>query len=148
MFFGFRMILQSLGMQSDFQPPYFFVPRLATGERVPSGKQGGVGWLIETALPPGEAISWGRLATTIAISLEKKCFIPEMWLCEPHTHLLTRIYRCGKLDQSDNVKKEKLQHIMVRCMIMFLEASSIFTAYPHSSILSTFVNLIVWLVAE
>lgn len=99
---------------------------------------------VSFAPPPWEAISWRRLTITIAISLEKKCFIPEMWLCEPHTHLLTTIYRCGKHDQSDNVKKEKLQHIMLRCVIMSLEAPS----YPHSSILSTFVNLIMWLVQK
>lgn len=60
----------------------------------------------------------------------------------------TRTCRWEKLDQLDNGKKEKLQHTMLRCMVMSLEATSLFIPYPHYSILSTFVNLTVWLVGN
>lgn len=137
------------GMQSDFQAPYFFGLWLATGERMPSGKQYGVGWLIETALPPGvSGIPLRQVSNHHCYQLIEEMF--HSWnvaLWAPSASA-TRTCRWEKLDQLDNGKKEKLQHTMLRCMVTSLEATSLFIPYPHYSILSTFVNLTVWLVGN
>lgn len=112
------------------------MPQLATGERVPSGKQQDVEWLIEATLHWEEVFSWGRL--TDDISITQRCFIPEVCSLGHHPTFASWVCTQEEEDQLGNVRKGEIPPLYVRVDGDAAGTPSSFTLCPHCSIL--FVN--------
>lgn len=118
------------------------MPRLATGERVPSGKQQDVERLIEATLHWEEVFSWGRLTNNISIT--QRCFIPEVCSLGHHPTSASWVCTQEEEDQLGNVRKGEIPPPMLEWMVMLLEPL-VLSHYAH---IAVFFLSTVWLMGE